>query len=431
MEKRVYKELNEIMYSERLNNGLTVKMIPKSDYSSVYAALSTTYGSVDHIFKSKRDNKFKEYPYGVAHFLEHKLFETEKGDISQTFSSQGASVNAFTSNTMTAFMCSFTTNKRKNIETLMDFVQIPFFDQKSVEDEKNIISQEIMMYKDDPDWALTQGLIENLYPCHPIRVDVAGTPESILSITVDILKENYDAFYHPQNMQMIIVGNIDPSETLQWIKKNQENKSYPESLDFERKKQEEGVKHITKSKEVYLPVNMPKVAVGIKGDSYNLSEEQAFRHIICMEILLDLIFGETSATYLSFYNGDLIDDSFGYDYIFERGFDYVSIGGDTRYPEDLAENIKNILLDVSINPDVTPEHFSLIKKKMIGEFIQNLNSLDYIAHQFIDLPFTEISIFDYLSLLRSVTLEDVKNVAKNYFKIERLSVFTVRSRDQK
>lgn len=427
MDMKSYKELNEVIYSDRLKNGLTVKMIPKSDYSSVYAVLFTEYGSIDHIFRPRGERDYRTFPYGVAHFLEHKLFETENGDVSQVFSSQGASVNAFTSNTKTAFMCSFTSNSKKNIETLLDFVQNPFFDPQSVEDEKSIISQEILMYNDDPDWVLTQGLIENLYPDHPVRIDVAGTPDSVQEVTVDMLKKNYETFYHPENMQMILIGNIDPEETLQWIKYTQENSSYPSPVKIERSGLEASAGEIIRLREVLLPVNLPKVSVGVKGHCFDLNEKEAFRHIICMEILLDLLFGETSATYLSLYNDNLIDDSFSYDYVFERGFDYVSIGGDSRLPEKLAEGIKNILLNTSLNPDITAVHFSLVKKKMTGEYIQNLNSLGYIAHQFIDLPFEEATVFDYLSILKTITFEELNKTSEDYFKTERLSVFTVKS----
>ncbi|WP_368645022.1 M16 family metallopeptidase [Alkalibacterium putridalgicola] len=426
MDIKTYAELNEVIYSERLKNGLTVKLVPKSDYNSVYAVLFTEYGSIDHRFIPRGEREYHAFPYGVAHFLEHKLFETRKGDISQVFSSQGASVNAYTSNTKTAFLCSFTTNGRQNIETLLDFIQDPFFSHQSVEDEKSIISQEIQMYKDDPEWALTQGLIENLYPEHPVRIDVAGTTESVQSVTVEMLKQNYQTFYHPDNMQMIIVGNIDPAETLQWIKDNQTKKVFPLPMKIERRIKTEAKEPITKSREVHLSVNLAKVSVGVKGHYYKLNEREAFRHVICMEIILDLLFGETSATYLSLYNDNLIDDSFSYDYVFERGFDYVSIGGDSRNPKELAGSIQNILLNTGLNPDLTFGHYSIVKNKLIGEYIQDLNSLGYIAHQFIDLPSDKVSVFDYLSVLKSITFEELKVVAEYYFKSERISVFTVK-----
>ncbi|MFO8069464.1 MAG: pitrilysin family protein [Alkalibacterium sp.] len=426
MDIKVYKHLEEKIYTEKLGNGLQVKLIPKKEYKKIYAVLFADFGSVDRTFITRGEYEYRSFPYGIAHFLEHKLFETEDGDVSNIFSSQGASVNAFTSNTKTAYMCSFTANLQQNIETLLDFVQTPYFTYSSVEDEKSIITQEIQMYKDDPDWNLSIGLIENLYPKHPLRMDVAGTVESIQSIDVDMLIANYDTFYHPSNLQIILIGNLNPDDAMEYIKENQESKFFPPAVSIDRSVPDEADIDILKYRETKLPVNIPKVLVGVKGDKYNLEEKAAFRHIIKMEIMLDLLFGDTSSTYLSLYNDELIDDSFSYEYIFERSFDYVSIGGDSKFPEDLASSIKHVLLNTQGSQDMTFEHFSLIKKKLTGQYIQALNSLEVIAQHFVELPYEEITIFDSLSILESITFEEVKRIAHDYFKKEVMSVFSVK-----
>ena len=432
MDIRRYEELKETVFMEKLNNGLDVKLIPKRDYSKTYMILFTDFGSVDTTFIPRGENTWTTYPAGIAHFLEHKLFETEDGDVSHVFSSQGASVNAYTSNTKTAFMCSCTINLRKNLETLLDFVQSPFFTSCSVEDEKSIITQEIQMYEDDPDWNLTRGLIENLYPDHPVRIDVAGTEESVREVSVAMLQSNYDTFYNPENLHLVVIGNIDPYETLEWIVENQELKKLSNPGEIKRLTAPEPQADIIKYRETRSPVNLPKVLVGIRGSSYTLNEQAAFRHIAVMEIILDLLFGETSSTYLSLYNDNLIDDSFSYDYIFERGFDYVSIGGDSRTPELLSENIIHVLINHQFSSDLSSDHFQLVKKKMIGQYIQDLNSLEYVAHQFVDFPFKEMTLFDYPDVLNSVTFEDIQAVAHDYFRKEAMSVFIVKkSEDEK
>ncbi|OJF95796.1 EF-P 5-aminopentanol modification-associated protein YfmH [Alkalibacterium sp. 20] len=425
---KVYKHLEENIYTEKLENGLQVKLIPKKEYKKIYAVLFVDFGSVDQMFMPRGESEYKSFPYGIAHFLEHKLFETEDGDVSNIFSSQGASVNAYTSNTKTAYMCSFTSKLQQNIDVLLNFVQTPHFTHHSVEDEKSIITQEIQMYKDDPDWNLSLGLIENLYPKHPLRIDVAGTVESIQSIDVEMLMTNYDTFYHPSNVQLILIGNLNPNEAIKYIKENQEPKIFLPPVVIDRSFPDEAETDILKYRETRFPVNIPKVLVGVKGDKYNLEEKAALRHIIKMEILLDLLFGDTSSTYLSLYNDELIDDSFSFDYIFERSFDYVSIGGDSKFPEKLASSIKHVLLNDQRSQDMTIEHFSLIKKKLTGQYIQELNSLEAIAHQFVELPFEEITIFDSLSLLESITFEEVKNIARDYFREEVISVFSVKPR---
>ncbi len=430
MNKKTYKHLQETIFTEKLENGLTVRMIPKNEFKKTYAVLFTDFGSVDQAFALNGDEGTKVYPPGVAHFLEHCLFQTTEGDVSLKFSSQGATVNAFTNNTKTAYMCSFTSNAQENLETLIDFVQSPHFEYQDVEDEKQIISQEIQMYKDDPDWILTAGLIENMYPKHPLRFDVAGTLDSIELIDLNMLNSNYDAFYHPGNMHLIVIGHMQPLETMQWIKNNQLKKKFTPHVPTVRQPIEEDVKDIIKYRESQFPVSMSKVLVGVKGDNFDLEETAAFRHIVLMEIVMDLLLSETASTYLDLYNKDLIDDSFSYDYMFERSFDYVSIGGDTRYPDELAAEIKNVLLMSQSNPDMTLEHFDLVKKKMLGHYIQGLNSLESTAHQFVDFSYDQMTLFDSISVLETVTFEEVKETADNYFKEEFFSVFVLKPENE-
>lgn len=425
MEKKTYTYVQETIYSERLDNGLTIKLIPKNDFNKTYALLFTDFGSIDQTFIPIGENHYRTFPMGIAHFLEHTLFEAEEGDVSHLFSSQGASVNAYTSNTKTAFMCSFTSNLKQNINTLLDFVQTPYFNQESVENEKNIITQEIQMYKDDPDWHITVGLLENLYPNHPLSTDVAGTEDSVQQIDVEMLKVSYDTFYHPGNMQIVVVGKLDPNDTLQLIKENQSQKKFTSSSTIDRLLPVECSRDIIKYKETRFSVNIPKVNIGVKGTAHKLIEDDAFRHLIKMEIALDLLLGDTSSAYLSLYNDELIDDSFSYEYIFERSFDYVSIGGDTKFPEKLADRLLEIMINNQDSLDLTEEHFSLIKKKLIGQYIQDLNSLEFIANQFAELPFSEHTIFDSLAVLNSISLEEVSDLARTYFREEVMSVLLV------
>lgn len=429
MDIKVYKQLREKIYTDTLENGLRVKLIPKNEFKKTYAVLFTDFGSIDQSFIPYGKKNTIVFPPGVAHFLEHQLFETEKGDISNIFSGQGASVNAYTSNTKTAFLCSFTSNIKQNIETLLDFIQHNKFDPCAVENEKSIILQEIQMYKDDPDWILSSGLIENLYPNHPLSYDVAGTEESIPKISVKMLQENYDTFYHPANMQLIVIGNLDPQETMNWIKDNQKLKSFQSLRPIKRMMYKESEAVIPDYREMKVSVNMPKVLVGVKGNQHKSNEKTAFRKIIQMEILLDLLFGDTSSTYLSLYNDELLDDSFSYDYIFDRGFDYVSIGGDSKYPEELAESIKYVLVNNQYSPDMTATHFSLIKKKLIGQYIQELDSLEFIAQCFVDSPYEHYTIFDSLSVLDDITFEEVKSLAQEFFNEKVISVFSIKPKE--
>ncbi|WP_317951263.1 EF-P 5-aminopentanol modification-associated protein YfmH, partial [Rossellomorea marisflavi] len=191
MKKITFDQLQENLYYEKMANGLDVYILPKEGFNKTYATFTTKYGSIDNHFAPLGEEELVKVPDGIAHFLEHKLFEKEDGDVFQQFSKQGASANAFTSFTRTAYLFSSTTNVERNLETLIDFVQDPYFTEKTVEKEKGIIGQEITMYDDNPDWRLYFGVIENMYKNHPVKIDIAGTIESITPITKDMLYQCY------------------------------------------------------------------------------------------------------------------------------------------------------------------------------------------------------------------------------------------------
>lgn len=224
MEKIFFEQLAETVYSEQLTNGLRVFVLSKKDYQKTYATFTTRYGSIDRSFKI--DGQLFNVPDGIAHFLEHKMFEEEDGDIFNRFAMQGAQVNAFTSFDRTTYLFSSTQNVKENLNTLLDFVQHPYFTDENVEKEKGIIAQEIRMYDDNPDWRLYFGLIQSLYSNHPIHIDIAGSVESIYQITKEQLDLCYQTFYHPSNMVLFIVGGIDPIEILKVVEENQSQKVF-------------------------------------------------------------------------------------------------------------------------------------------------------------------------------------------------------------
>src|SRR5699024_5971178 len=209
MNKKTYDTVSERVYETELTNGLTVKIVPKRHFTKTYAVFMTNYGSIDREFVPLGEEKALVVPDGIAHFLEHKLFEKETYDVFSTFLRQGASPNAFTSFTKTAYLFSATENIEENVETLLDFVQDPYFSDESVEKEKGIIAQEIKMYNDLPDWQAFMGAIRNMYVHHPVRIDIAGTVESIEAITKEHLYTCYETFYHPANMVLFVVGNVN------------------------------------------------------------------------------------------------------------------------------------------------------------------------------------------------------------------------------
>lgn len=411
MEKIVYEQLKETLYYEKLPNGLDVYVLPKQGFNKTFATFTTKYGSVDNTFVPLGKEEMIRVPDGIAHFLEHKLFEKEDHDAFQLFSKQGASANAFTSFTRTAYLFSCTSNVEQNLNTLLNFVQEPYFSEKTVEKEKGIIGQEIQMYQDNPDWRLYFGLIDSLFVKHPIKIDIAGTIESISKITKDLLYECYETFYHPSNMLLFVVGAIDPEKTMDLVRENQAEKDYKNQPEIVRSFEEEPNEVNEKKKIISMPVQTPKCLVGTKATNLKEKGQALLKQEIALTLLLDYLFGKSSVHYEALYNEGLIDDSFSYDYTEENNFGFAMVGGDTKQPDELADRLKDILLKTDYD-QLDAAALERVKKKKIGGFLRSLNSPEYIANQFTRYAFNESSLFDALTVLEGLTVQDLQEVAK-------------------
>ncbi|AGE63528.1 EF-P 5-aminopentanol modification-associated protein YfmH [Bacillus subtilis] len=418
-----YEQLQETLYHEKMSNGLDVYVLPKKGFNKTYAVFTTKYGSIDNRFVPLGKNEMVHVPDGIAHFLEHKLFEKADGDVFQDFSKQGASANAFTSFTRTAYLFSSTSNVERNLETLIDFVQDPYFTEKTVEKEKGIIGQEINMYDDNPDWRLYFGVIENMYKEHPVRIDIAGTVESISHITKDLLYECYETFYHPSNMLLFIVGPVDPEAIISQVRENQGKKPYTDQPEIKREEVKEQEAVFRKEKEIKMNVQGPKCLVGLKSKKPFKLGKELLKHELSMNLLLEALFGKSSAQYESLYEKGYIDETFSFDFTAEYGFGFAAIGGDTPEPDQLAEDISSMLLRAG--ELITAEKIELARKKKIGTFLKALNSPEYIANQFTRYAFLDMSLFDVVTVLEQITLEDVQNVIQEEIAADRLTVCKV------
>ncbi|CAI6274028.1 Putative zinc protease AlbF [Bacillus subtilis] len=418
-----YEQLQETLYHEKMSNGLDVYVLPKKGFNKTYAVFTTKYGSIDNRFVPLGKNEMVHVPDGIAHFLEHKLFEKADGDVFQDFSKQGASANAFTSFTRTAYLFSSTSNVERNLETLIDFVQDPYFTEKTVEKEKGIIGQEINMYDDNPDWRLYFGVIENMYKEHPVRIDIAGTVESISHITKDLLYECYETFYHPSNMLLFIVGPVDPEAIISQVRENQGKKPYTDQPEIKREEVKEQKAVFRKEKEIKMNVQGPKCLVGLKSKNPFKLGKELLKHELSMNLLLEALFGKSSAQYESLYEKGYIDETFSFDFTAEYGFGFAAIGGDTPEPDQLAEDISSMLLRAG--ELITAEKIELARKKKIGTFLKALNSPEYIANQFTRYAFLDMSLFDVVTVLEQITLEDVQNVIQEEIAADRLTVCKV------
>ena len=425
MEKIEFKQLQEELYHEKLENGLEVYILPKKGFNKTFATFTTKYGSIDNHFVPLGSEEYIKVPDGIAHFLEHKLFEKEDGDVFQQFSKQGASANAFTSFTRTAYLFSSTSNVELNLDTLMDFVQEPYFSEKTVEKEKGIIGQEITMYDDNPDWRLYYGVIQNLYENHPVRIDIAGTVESISHINKDLLYECYGTFYHPSNMLLFVVGPVNVEQTMKQIKDNQNKKQFEPVTEIKRQFPNEPVAAAEKKQVLQMNVQTSKCLVGIKANQVEQSGSDMLRNELSLNIILDILFGKSSDHYQKLYSEGLIDDSFSYDYSQEKGFGFAMIGGDTPNPDKLAETLKSMLLTAKQGDNFTNESLERAKKKKIGGFLRAVNSPEYIANQFTRYAFNEMNLFDIVPTLESITLDEIKTAAAEFISEDRFTVCQV------
>ncbi|WP_058307753.1 EF-P 5-aminopentanol modification-associated protein YfmH [Gracilibacillus massiliensis] len=420
MKHNHYQQIEENIYSDTLANGLRVFILPKKEMAKTFAIFTTNYGSIDQSFVPLNQQDFQTVPDGIAHFLEHKLFEKEDRDVFQDFSKTGASANAFTSFTKTAYLFSATSKIRENLKTLVDFVQDPYFSEQSVEKEKGIIAQEIRMYDDQPDWRAFFGTIKSLYHHHPVQIDIAGTVESINEITKDDLYTCYNTFYHPNNMVLFIAGNVDPEETMDFIKENQEQKQFEEPNPITRKFPDEPDHVAEKELTINMPVSVPKALIGVKENQIPKDPKVFMLKEWMMDIALDHLFSRSGVAYERLYEAGLIDQSFSCESHLERNFGFSIIGGNTKDPEKLAQLIKEELLNLKSSP-IDQDSFERIKRKKIGQLLRAMNSLEFIANQYTHYQLLGIDFFESVEWLEQLTYEDITSFTKTWISEQQLS----------
>ncbi|MFJ7735160.1 EF-P 5-aminopentanol modification-associated protein YfmH [Lysinibacillus sp. NPDC097287] len=420
-----FKQLDETLYYEKLENGLDVYILPKKGFSKTFVTFTTKYGSIDRNFVPIGETEAITVPDGIAHFLEHKMFEKEDGDVFQKFSEYGASANAFTSFTRTAYLFSATDHIYKSTETLLNFVQEPYFTEATVNKEKGIIGQEITMYDDQPDWRLYFGTIANMYHNHPVKIDIAGTIESIDGITADHLYTCYNTFYHPSNMLLFAIGAVDPEEMMTYIRENQAKKQFEAPTPLQRFFDEEPTEVAVKEDTLHMDVQKPKMYVGLKAKETNLSGSAMLKHELAVQIGLELIFGRTSEFYTHVYDEGLIDETYAFDFTLEKGFGFAMIGSDTTEPDALEKAIKAELAKYESKSAFVTTDLERIKRKKIGFFLRALNSIEFIANQFTRYSFNDMNLFDVVPELESLTVEDITEAFKTIQGESQQTVFKI------
>ena len=400
-EEKYYPAVKEMVYRTRLANGLTVALLPKKEFKEVYGSVTVQFGSVDTLV-TEVDGDVKQYPAGIAHFLEHKLFEREdSSDLMSAFTSLGADSNAFTSFTKTSYLFSATDHFLENLDLLDELVTSAHFTEDSILREQDIIQQEREMYQDDPDSCLFFLTLANLYPGTPLATDIVGTEESISQISLTNLQENFTRFYKPVNMSLFLVGNFDV-ELVQGYFERKERKD----LDVQEVTREKLLlQDVKQTDSMRMGVSSPKLAIGIRGKR-EVAEADCYRHHILLKLLFAMMFGWTSDRFQKLYESGKIDASLSLEVEVTSRFHFVMLTMDTKEPVALSHQFRKAIRNFTKDLDITEDHLDIIKREMFGEFFSSMNSLEFIATQYDAFGQGE-TIFDLPKMLQEITLEDV------------------------
>lgn len=422
---KVIESLNikEKAYIEKLENGMNVIIIPKNTTKKKYVIWGVNFGSIDNHFKVDGEEIY--IPDGVAHFLEHKMFEQENGKNSlDTLMALGIDANAYTTSDHTAYLFECTDHFYEGLDELMNYVQNPYFTNENVEKEKGIIAQEIRMYDDDPGWQLYMGILDCLYKNNPIKVDIAGTVESISKITPEVLYKCYNTFYALDNMTLVICGDFEPEKLLEEVKKRLTKKKTYEKIEriYPEKEKTINKKYVEKN----MNVSMPIFAIGIK-DVSKMDSEIVKKHI-AIEILLNVIIGKSSDLYKKMYNQGLLLEEPSIDYEFSEEYAHIVISGQSNDSEEVYKMFKEEIENYKKN-GLNINHFERIKKKIYGEYVVEYNNISEIARKFLTDSMKKISSFDYIEQYKVITKEYVEQVLKEIFNNEYMALAIVKEKD--
>ena len=418
-------KVKEKLYYEKLENGMPVMIIPKKGMRKKYMIWGTNYGSNDSVFVVPGEDKETSVPNGVAHFLEHKMFEQENGTNSlDVLTSLGVEANAYTTNDHTAYLFECTDNFYEAMDELMDYVQNPYFTDENVEKEKGIIGQEIMMYNDYPDWKVYLNAMQALYHNNPIKIDIVGTIESISKIDKEILYKCYNTFYNPSNMVLVISGDFEPENLLEEVKKRL--KETRANGEIKRIYPNEPENIVQEKIEETLEVSQPMYTIGIKNQPIVHNEQEIIKQDVAIQIALEILIGRSSHLYKTLYDKGIIYGGVSYSHEFSTTYDHILISGQSGKPETVYEMVRQEIEELK-KKGVSKEDFDRIKKKLYGEYVKEYNDVSDIARMFLADYFKGINSFNYLDEIANINVECVEQVLKNVFKENKMVISIVKN----
>ncbi len=415
------ERLNEKYYKIDHESGLSIYAFPKEGYKSSFAVYGADFGSINTHFIS--DGQEIISPDGIAHYLEHKLFESEDGDAFVKYAATGANANAYTSFEKTCYLFSCSTNLEENLRILLGFVNQPYFTEETVAKEQGIIGQEIRMYDDSPDWRVMFNMLGGMYHNHPVRVDIAGTVESIAEITPEKLYECYNSFYTPENMALCVAGNVDVDMLVrladELVKKGgakSVRKIFPDEPKTVAKKYVEQI----------FPVSAPMFYLGFKSDgSVRLDERKA----AACEVMLFALASNSSALYEELMNKGLINESFAYEHLEGPAYNGVSFCGESKDPKAVAEIIKRYISDMREN-GLDADEFEIAKRATYAEYAAALNSVAAIGNALISCAFTGRELFKTIDEIASLKIEDANEMLRFLLDPENCTLSVIKGGEQ-
>ncbi len=401
--------------------GLTVYVYPKEGYKSAYAIIGTKYGSINTCFSCDGGEKIT-VPDGIAHYLEHKLFESEEGDVFAKFAQTGANANAYTGFEKTCYLFSCTSKFDESFEMLLDFVQDPYFTAQTVAKEQGIIGQEIKMYDDSPDWRVMFNMLGGMYQNHPVKIDIAGTVETIAQITAEKLYGVYNVFYNLGNMALCVAGNVTPEQVLKTCDKMlKSNEKHEIKNYFEDEPYEIAEPYVEQN----FPVSVPMFNLGFKETPDSVLTEKQLAET---NILLSMLASPASSLYRNLMDANLINSSFSYELFDGPGYCSVIFGGESRAPKQAAEMIKRFISKYKAE-GLNKEDFDIARKSIYGDVISSLNSVSSIANAILDYHFNDNEMFKYIEAVENTSLEDVNAKFQKMLDVNNCTLSVVKSPD--
>lgn len=401
-------------------SGLTIYLYPMKGYSSAYALFGTNYGSIDTSFKTGSEPDYATVPEGIAHFLEHKLFESEDGDAFSLFAATGASANAYTSFDRTCYLFSTTDNFEQSLDALLSFVQSPYFTKETVEKEQGIIGQEIRMYDDAPDWRVFFNLLGALYQNHPVRIDIAGTTDSIAQIDDQLLYRCYRTFYNLGNMALVVTGNFDLDTAKRVIERRVSTEDH--SIVIHRKTVDEPMEVAKHSVEQSLEVAVPLFNIGFKEQP--LEGEELLKTQVAGELLLELIAGEASPLYRRLYDQGLINAEFGTEVMSGRGYYCEIFSGESRDPQAVYQAVCQELDRVK-QEGIDLEEFERVRKLVYGRYVRGFNNVENVAGALMSAHFMNVCVYDAMETVAAASVDDVREYLRTHFEKDRSAISVI------